>query len=282
MKIYTKLQYYWDDRLNSYVLDKSESFEYNGVIELMCGASGQQKDIGASQQTFMNQLQSQAGQVFGASSTVFQNLLNTFTPTVQAGPNQQGFSPAELAVRNSQAITNAGTAYKNAKAALGENNAATGGGNTGLPSGAAATEATELANAGANNTANQLNQIQEENYATGRQNYDTAVSGLAQAPNVFGAATSAAGAANNAGEAAANTANQISQQNNSWMSAVGGILGGVAGAATGGLVKGFGGGGSSMFNGMSGSQIQGATGYAGDGSGISTTSPDLGNNTIGE
>lgn len=206
----------------------------------MCGATQGQKDVGAAQTGLLNQLTTQAKSVFGASSSVFQSLVNTFTPTVQAGPNQQGFSPAELAARQSAAITQTGQAYKNAKAAVGNQEAAFGGGNTALPSGTNTQSDIQLAEAGANQTSSELNQIQQENYATGRENYQNAVTGLARAPDVFNPATGAGGTAIGAGTAAANTQNQIASQNNSWVSAVGGILGSVAGAATGGLLKGFG------------------------------------------
>lgn len=235
MKIYTKVVWTWNDECKEYIKLYDHSFEYSGNIALACGASSQQKQIEQGQQNFFNQLTQQATQVFGGASSVFKSLVNTFTPTVAAGPNQQGFSPAELSAMQSQAITGTGQAYANAKAAVGNQEAAFGGGNVTLPSGV--NEATDvgLAIAGANETAGSLNQITQENYAVGRQNYENAVKGLAQAPDVFNPASSAAGEATGAGTAAANTANQIAQEGNSWMSAVGGILGGVAGAATGGL-----------------------------------------------
>jgi hypothetical protein len=233
MKIYTRLEYHWDG--TNYILDKSESFEYNGYIAWMCGATAQQNQIGQSQQNFMNQLQGQATTVFGNDSSVFQSLQSTFLPTIQAGPNQQGFSPAELSAMQSQAITQTGQGYKNAKAAVGNEEAAVGGGNNVLPSGVNAATDASLAENAANQTSSQLNQITQENYAVGRQNYQNAVAGEEASTGVFNSATSAAGAATNAGSAAANTANQIAQENNSWMSAVSGALSGVAGGLTGGL-----------------------------------------------
>lgn len=235
MRIYTKITYSLQN--DEYVLDNAEYFEYNGLVELVCGASAAQNSIEASQQNFYNQLTSQASTVFGAASSVFNSLVNTFSPTVQAGPNQQGFSQQELSALNSQAITNVGQGYKNAKAATGNAEAAVGGGNVYLPSGAQIGENTELAEGAANQTASELNQITQQNYAVGRQNYAQAVAGLANAPGVFNAADNAAGTATGAGSAASSTANQIAQENNSWMSAVSGALGGALGAATGGLTN---------------------------------------------
>lgn len=247
MRIYTKLQYLWNGF--DYILDKADFIDYTGEVSQCCGASDQQKEVAASQQAFMTQMQQQASTVFGNSSAVFQSLLNTFTPTIQAGPNQQGFSPAELAARQSQAITQSGQAYKNAKAAVGNAEAAQGGGNAVLPSGANVGTDLGLAESGANLTATELGQITDENYAVGRQNYDKAVSGLAGATGVYNAANSAGGVANQSGSDAATSANQVSQENNSWINATIGALGGVAGSfATGGLSSLSSGGGGTTFS----------------------------------
>lgn len=236
MHIFTKLEYHWDDGMGRYVLDKSEHFEYNGVVALACGANAQQKQVEASQQSFMTQAQQQATQVFGAASQVFNGLMATFAPIVQAGSDQRGFSAAENAARQSAIVTQAGTSFRNAKQALGENLAASGGGNTGLPSGVAATEETQLAEAGAANTANLLNQNTQENYAVGRQNYQSAVQGELGATSVYNAAEGALSGANQSGEAASTSANNIAQADNSWVQGVTGALGAIGGAvATGGM-----------------------------------------------
>ena len=206
-------------------------------MSLGCGATPQQTAIGKSQQNFATQLQTQAGSVFGNASSVFNNLMATFQPTVAAGPNQQGFSPAELSNLNSEAITQTGQSYQNAKAAVGNQLSAEGGGNTALPSGSTVATNLGLAESGANQTANELAGITQENYAVGRQNYQNAVAGEAGLPNVFNSATGAANAATSAGTAAANTANQIAQEQNSWMQPVIGALGGIAGGFTGGLTN---------------------------------------------
>ncbi len=235
MRIYTKLEFSWNG--TEYTLDKSDFFEYNGPVEYACGATSQQTGIEQSQQNFMNQLQTQASQVFGSSSQLFQNLQSTFMPIIKAGPNQQGFSPAELSAMNSQAITGVGQAYSNAKSAVGNEEAAVGGGNVTLPSGVNTATDLGLAEGAANTTSQQLNQITQENYAVGRQNYQNAVQGAIASPGVFSPASSMAGEATNAGSAASNTAGQIAQEGQSWMSGVSGILGSVAGAATGGLTN---------------------------------------------
>src|SRR6185437_1587206 len=238
MRIFTKLEYHWDDGMGRYVLDTSSSFEYNGTIALACGATSGQKQVAASTTSFMTQAQDQAKTVFGDASQVFQGLMNTFAPIVNAGPNQQGFSPTELAAKRSAAITTTGQSFKNARQALGENLAAQGGGNTALPSGVAANEELQLANAGASQTANQLNEITTENYAQGRQNWATAVQGELAAPSVFGAATGATGAGTQAGEAATTSQNDVAQADNSVLQGVLGAVGSIGGAvATGGMAN---------------------------------------------
>lgn len=184
----------------------------------------------------------QSKSVFGDSSQVFKDLTSSFAPTVAAGPNQEGFSAPEKAALTSQAITETGQAYRNASQAVKEADAAVGSGNEYLPGGADITRNVEVANAGAAQTASELNQIEQADYATGRENYARAVTGLESAPNVFNPATSAGSAATASGEAAANTANQIAQENNSWVSAVSGMLGGIAGGVISGGMKNLGSG----------------------------------------
>jgi hypothetical protein len=236
MKIFTKLVWTWNPFLNTYLLTEQESYEYVGPVTLLCGASAQQNQIQEKQSTAYDSMVQQAQQVFGNSSQVFNDLVNTFAPTVAAGPDQEGFSAAEKANLNSQAITSTGQAYKNAKQAVGEAQAAQGGGNTGLTSGANIGIDLGVANSAAEQTANELGQINEADYQTGRENYLNAAKGLEQSPDVFNAATTSANATTNSGTAAANTANQIASQNNSWVQAVTGALGAVGGAvATGGM-----------------------------------------------
>ena len=114
------------------------------------------------------QMTQQAQEVFGNSSQVFNQLLSTFAPIVAAGPSQQGFSQQELANLNSQAITGVGQNYKNAKEAVGEAEAAQGGGNLALPSGAEVGTDLSLASSAANQTSAEESQITAANYQTGR------------------------------------------------------------------------------------------------------------------
>jgi hypothetical protein len=237
MRIYTKLQYSWDGI--KYALDKAEYFEYNGEVALLCGPSAQQTQLASQQASFMTQLQTQASQAFGTASAVLNSLVSTFTPTIQAGPNQQGMSPAELAARNAAVIQNAGIAAKNAKAAVGNEEAAVGGGNVSLPSGAKIGADLSVAENAANQTSTGLNQVEQENYTLGRENYDNAVKGLEGSTSVLNPVTSADNAASTSGTVASNQANANEQASTSWMAPVASVLGDVASVATGGIIKGI-------------------------------------------
>lgn len=250
MRITTKLVMQWDDETETYVEIVRIGHDYDGPVAQCCGATQGMQNIANQQSAFSQQLVNQATSIFGSASTVFNDLLKTFTPTVAAGPNQQGFSAAENANLTARAINDTGQAYKNAKSAVGNAEAAQGGGNTGLVSGARIGTDMGLAESAANQTSSELSQVNQANYEVGRQNYNNAVGGLENAPRVFDPATSAANAATNSQEGAANTENQIAQENQSWIQSVTGALGGIAGAAAGGYFGNLGrGSGSKGSNG---------------------------------
>lgn len=233
MKVFTKAVYQWDGV--KYILDESESiwYDYTGPVDLCCGAPQGEKDLANQQSAFFNTLTQQAQSVFGNSSSVFRDLYSSFAPIVAAGPSQEGFSAPELSALQSQAITNTGQQYNNAKQAVGERIAAYGGGNIALPSGAAIGPQLSLAEAAANQTSSQLNNINIANWETGRQNWLNAASGLAGAPGVFNPASGYSGTAVSGGNAASNTWNNVAQSDNSWVNALIGAGAGIAGAAAG-------------------------------------------------
>src|SRR5208337_1488296 len=117
MRIFTKLEYHWNG--DRYIFDRSESFEYKGLVDKLCGATKQQNQIAQQEQGLATQLTTQSQAVFGASSSVFNSLQSTFAPIIAAGPSQQGFSQQQLANLNSEAITQTGQEYKNEKEAVG-------------------------------------------------------------------------------------------------------------------------------------------------------------------
>lgn len=247
-KIYTKIT--WSLTDDGMVLDNADYSWYDGKIELACGATSAQNTVQAAQASAYTQMTQQASQVFGSSSQVFNQLQSTFAPTVAAGPSQQGFSAQEVGNLNSEAVTQGGVAARNAQQAAGESIAAQGGGNeAALQNGTNAGVKANIDVSAAENTANNLATITQNNYTQGNANYNAAVQGLAGSTNVYNASTSAGSAATGAGVASANTANQIATQNNSWMQAVSGALGAVGGSfASGGLSALEGGGSGSSPN----------------------------------
>jgi hypothetical protein len=252
-KIYTKIV--WNLTDDGMVLDNEEFYLYNGECELMCGATAAQNSAQAAQASAYTQMTQQASQVFGSSSQVFNQLQSTFAPTVAAGPSQQGFSAQEVSNLDSEAVTQGGVAARNAQQAAGESIAAQGGGNeAALQNGTNAGVKANIDVSAAENTANNLATITQANYNQGNQNYNNAVAGLAGSTNVFNPASTAGNAATGAGTASANTANQIASQDQSWVQAVTGALGGVAGSfASGGLGKLIGTGSGSGSGGSGGS-----------------------------
>lgn len=199
----------------------------------MCGATSEQKNTYADQSNLFKTMTSQAQQIFGNTSKVFQDIVGAFTPILKAGPDQEGFSKAVKSGLQSQAITRTGTAYQHAKEAVGNAISAVGGGNVYLPSGADIGANVQIANEAAGKTADELTNIDLASKEAGRQNFMGAAGVLSNAPNMFSASTNANNAAVGAGNATADTANQIAAANNSWVNAAFGALGGIAQTAVG-------------------------------------------------
>ena len=243
-------EFIWSDRQTRYLLVHDVRRPFFGQIALVKGASGQQTQLADSQQSFYNTLSSNYNQQFANQNAILSTLNNSLSPIVQGGPNQFGFSKAETNNLNSQALQGTGQQYKNAAKSLGEQQAAEGGGNSYLPTGAQAQQQATLAATGANQASNQLLDIQQKGYDTGRAQYNAAVGQLGGVAGMYNP-NGIAGEANTGGSDAASTANQVTQLNNAaspW-NLVGGILGG---AASAGLNAFTGGLGSSFAKGITG------------------------------
>jgi hypothetical protein len=197
----------------------------------MSGPSAQQTQESANSQSFANSLQSAWGTNFGAESSILGNLTNELTPIEEAGPNQEGFSAGEKANITSSAISNNATAYKNASAVVGEGRAGAGG-NTFAPSGADTAVQAGLASNASQALSTQENQIEQADYATGRQNWQTATEDLDQVAGLYNP-NATAGAATSAGGQAYSEANENNEQTQAWEGDVAGLVGGLGGAAIG-------------------------------------------------
>lgn len=151
-----------------------------------CGPSASEQTIAGAQSSLALSMQSDFQTRFAKQSTLLDNLNASLTPVIAAGPEQQGFSPEELAARNTQAINAAGAANRNAvqsasnsMAGRGQSRGApgVGGGDSGLQSGIESAIRGGIASSSANQLANAQNEITSENYAVGRSNYRTALAG---------------------------------------------------------------------------------------------------------
>ena len=144
----------------------------------LCGPSANETQIQGATQSLAMSMQSDFQQRFAQQSSVLQNLNNSLTPIVAAGPSQAGFSAQELAAMNTSAINNAGAANKNAQQAAGNAIAGEGGGGgSGLLTGPQQAIKAGIASTSANELANTQNQITQANYQQGNANYNRAVSG---------------------------------------------------------------------------------------------------------
>lgn len=154
----------------------------------MCSPSQTMQNINQQVQTFSQKVTNQAGTVFANANSVFNNIMGTVKGIVAGGPSQEGFSATENATRTAANVQDAGTMARNEKAAAGSAVAAIGGGNTVTPSGTTAAAVANAETTAATAQARGQNQIQSENWETGRQNFGKALGAEESAPGVFGVA----------------------------------------------------------------------------------------------
>ena len=212
------------------------------------GATGAQNQIAGQQQNFMSTLQSDFGTSFAGQQNIINGLTKSLNNTLQGGPSQYGFSTPETTALNTLATSGNAQQYQNARAAVGEAAAASGGG-ANLPTGSQLGVQADLAEKAAQNESNSLLGIQEAGYKQGAANYNEAVSGLTSAASLENP-SGVAGQANNAGENAFGSATTIQKTNQAaspW-GQVGGLVGSLAGSALNAFLPGAG----SVVSGLTG------------------------------
>jgi hypothetical protein len=201
----------------------------------MCGGSSStQNQINQQQLQFYQNLNSQYNTVFGQNQAITGALTSAFTPILNAGPGQQGYSPDELQALNTSATENIGQNYAQAQKATAQILAARGGGNDLLPSSVDANILAQNTNMAAAQRASAQNQITQSSYNQGNQNWLTAANVLGSTAGLLNP-TSYAAQATGAGTAAASEANSINTANNSLWNAAIGSISNIAGQAAGGL-----------------------------------------------
>lgn len=185
----------------------------------MCGASPSQVAAQQNEANLSNSLMQDFSTVFGQNQNILGSITQAFQPIITAGPNQQGFSPAELTSMQSQATDATSQAAQNAQIAAAAKNATTGGSN--LPSGVQAQIQASLNNSAGQENAREQAGITQANYATGRQNFFNAVGGdVSASQGLEGAASNFANTSNSANQSAMEGATQITQANQAWMAPV--------------------------------------------------------------
>lgn len=196
----------------------------------MCGPSSQQQATTTEQSNFYNQLANQYSTVFGQNQAITGALTNAFTPILQRGASQTGYSPAEETSLRTQADTGVATNYAQAQKATAQTLAAMGGGNTYIPSSVTANIMANTANQAAAQRSSQQLGITQANYERGYQNWLTAASGLSGVASQL-SPTAYAGTATSAGSSAASSEAQMAQEAFSPYQAAFGTLGALGGAA---------------------------------------------------
>src|SRR5689334_18812338 len=89
-----------------------------GPPKFGCGPSNAEKNLAAQEAQFSQVLQGNYSTRFQNQNEVLGRLNNSLTPTLEAGPSQQGFSSQELAALNTRALNSTGANYANAARAL--------------------------------------------------------------------------------------------------------------------------------------------------------------------
>lgn len=196
----------------------------------MSGPSKQQTQTYDEQNAFYQQLNQEYSQVFGQQQSVLKQLQANLQPIINAGPTQQAFSKQQIASLNTMAQDQVATNYQHA--IQGVQNQFSNQSGAFVPSGVEQNLAGQVASSAAQQLSTEQNQILQNGFQLGNQDYESAVGALSGVANMYNP-NGTAGAANNAGSEVGSTANEITNSNNSWMNLVGGVLGGVGGAAVG-------------------------------------------------
>ena len=199
----------------------------------MCGATQQQKDITDEQQAFFKQLTEQYATVFGQNQAITGALTSAFTPILDAGPSQTGFSDSQRTAMETQNTENVATNYAQAQKATAQILAARGGGNTLMPSSVDANLLAQNTVAAANQRTAGQNTITQANYAQGYQNWNTAANVLGSTAGLLNP-TGYAGQATGAGQQASSSATAVANSQFAPWGAAFGALGAVGGAAASG------------------------------------------------
>lgn len=199
----------------------------------MCGPSQQEQQLTDEQSQFYQTLTNEYSTMFGENQSIVNALTAAYTPILNAGPSQTGYSPSEVTALQTQNTENVATDYAQAQKATAQQLAALGGGNAYLPSSVTANLMAQTANQAAAQRAQGQTNITLQNYQQGYKNWQQAATVLGGTVGSLTNPVNYAGQATSAGQqASTSAANIASQQFAPWGAAVG-ALGSVAGLAAG-------------------------------------------------
>jgi len=199
----------------------------------MSGPSAAQQQLSEEQNAFYQQATQEAATTFSEQQGLLKQMEAVYDPILAKGPNQEGFSTEEENNLNAQAVEGTATNYAAGARAVGEHEAAQGGGSTAAPTGAANELQEEVASRAASQESGEESQITQANYAQGYAEFQGATNALAMASGELNP-VGYEGAATSAGSAAETTMNQINQEENSWEAPVLGAVGAIGAGLAGG------------------------------------------------
>jgi hypothetical protein len=200
----------------------------------MSGPSATQLNLQQEQADFYAQGIQMSQTTFGEDQDLLKQMESVYEPILAKGPNTNAFAGAEQNALDAQVIQGTASNYSQAARAVGEQVAAEGGGDNPLPSGAGEQLKEEVATSAAGAESAEETQILEAGYAEGEQEFQQAGSALSVASGQLNPA-GYENAATSAGSAAETTANQINQEENSWIAPVLGAAGNLGAAGIGAI-----------------------------------------------
>jgi hypothetical protein len=223
----------------------------------MCGPSSQEKSDAAIQESITSTLRANYNEYFAKQSGVLDKINGILTPIAEAGPDQQGIGPQELAALRTQSGEGVGNNYAKATQALNNTLAARGGGNEVLPTGSRAALQGSLASAAADESSREEIGITRANYDIGRSNWQHAVGGLDALAGRYNP-TALGSEMSGSNQAAFGMNDKISQEQNQKEAEIaGGITSLAMDAATFGAGFAGGGGLAGGIQGLTGPSIKG-------------------------
>ena len=218
----------WSQKIERYL---SEGRTVSGG----CGPSSAMKNLNSQIQSFSGTMVTEANQIFGDVSGLFQSLKGSLDKVVAAGIDQQGWGAAESNAVTSQIMDQAAADARNEKAAAGNAISAIGGGNAVTPSGLATAVTLSTNQAVEAAKSQQLEQATFANYQQGQQNYFNALGEEEKLPSMLTVANDANKNAMSGLQTAQTSQASMDTAKNWWQPLVMSGIGAAASFATAGL-----------------------------------------------